>query len=346
MAIGPADVFSFDVVVVGSGPAGSAAAIWCAQRGLRVALIEAKPFPRSRPGETLHPGIEPLLVQLGVVEPVLAASFVRHSGNWVQWEGERQFVPFGEDESGAWLGFQAWRADFDAILLSRARALGVTVMQPCRATRFLLEAGRVVGVETSQGTFRALKVIDAGGNYHWLTRQLGLQIHHHSPRLIAYYGYATGECPSRDDAPAIVADSDGWTWTAKVRPGFYQWTRLSLVGQRVKKDWLPEEFHGLKIHKTMLAADVTWRIVSQPAGYGYFIVGDAAAVLDPASSHGVLKAIMSGMWAGHLIAAELLDNLAEPQAIQHYCQWIDNWFRHDVDNLSKMYNKLLSKVAL
>ncbi len=340
MVIGLADACSFDVVVVGSGPGGSAAAIWCAQKGLQVALIEAKPFPRSHPGETLHPGIEPLLNQLGAAESVLAAGFVRHSGNWVQWDAERQFIPFGEDESGAWLGFQAWRADFDSILLNRAKAVGVTVMQPCRASQVLVEGSRVVGVETSQGTLRASKVVDASGYRHWLARQLGLQIHQHSPRLIAYYGYATGECPKRDDSPAIVADSDGWTWTARVRSGFYQWTRLSLIGEKVKKDWLPEEFQDLTIHEKMLAADVTWRIVSQPAGYGYFIVGDAAAVLDPASSHGVLKAIMSGMWAGHLITAQLLDNLSETQAIREYCQWLDHWFRHDVDNLSKMYAKL------
>ncbi|GAA6623475.1 NAD(P)/FAD-dependent oxidoreductase [Scytonema sp. NUACC26] len=340
MVTGLADVSSFDVVVVGSGPGGSATAIWCAQKGLQVALIEAKPFPRSHPGETLHPGIEPLLEQLGAAESVLAANFVRHSGNWVQWDAELQFIPFGEDESGAWLGFQAWRADFDSILLERAKAVGVTVMQPCRAIQVLVEEGRVVGVETSQGILRASKVVDASGNHHLLARQLGLKIHQHSPRLIAYYGYVTGECPKRDGSPAIVADSDGWTWTARVRSGFYQWTRLSLVGEKVKKDWLPEEFHGLKIHKRMHAAEVTWRIVSQPAGLGYFIVGDAAAVLDPASSHGVLKAIMSGMWAGHLITAQLLDNLSEIHAIREYCQWLDNWFRHDVDKLSTMYDKL------
>ncbi|ARV57802.1 FAD-dependent oxidoreductase [Nostocales cyanobacterium HT-58-2] len=327
----------FDVLVIGSGPAGSAAAIACAQGGLRVVLIERELFPRSHPGETLHPGVEPLLKQLGVIEPVLAAGFLRHTGNWVKWEAEKHFASFGEDDSGAWLGFQAWRADFDKILLNRAKTLGVEVLQPCQASRLLMDGCKVVGVETSQGTLRASQVVDATGSHHWLARQLELQINYHSPRLIAYYGYATGECPARDDAPAIVADSDGWTWTARVRPQLYQWTRLSLVSRKMQKDWLPDEFHGLKSYQKMQAADVTWRIVSQPAGAGYFIVGDAAMVLDPASSHGVLKAIMSGIMAGHLIAAELLGNLTEQQATQQYCQWIHNWFQHDVENLSKLY---------
>lgn len=341
----PGDVLNTDVLVIGSGPAGSAAAAACAERGLRVILIERELFPRSHPGETLHPGVEPLLKQLGAIEPVLAAGFLRHTGNWVQWEAEKHFVPFGEDDSGAWLGFQAWRADFDTILLNQARASGVEVLQPCQALRLLVDGCKVVGVETSQGTFRASIVVDATGSHHWLARQLGLQINYHSPRLIAYYGYATGECPARDDAPAIVADSDGWTWTAKVRSQFYQWTRLSLSGQKIPKDWLPEEFHGLKSYRKMQAADVTWRIVSQPAGSGYFMVGDAAMVLDPASSHGVLKAIMSGIMAGHLIAAELLGNLTPAQATVHYCQWIHNWFQHDVENLSKLYAMLPNESA-
>jgi flavin-dependent dehydrogenase len=340
MEPGLEEVSNPDVLVVGGGPAGCAIAIGCAQLGLKVVLIESKPFPRTHPGETLHPGVEPLLKQLGVLEPVLAAGFLRHKGNWVQWEAESEFVPFGEDDSGAWLGFQAWRADFDAILLNRARGLGVEIIQPCHASSLVMDGCRVIGVETSQGTFRAAKIIDAAGDHHWLAQQLGLQIQYHSPRLIAYYGYVTGECPARDHAPAIAADFCGWTWTAKVRLQLYQWTRLLFVDEKIPKDWLPDEFQGLKIYQPMRAANVTWRIVSQPAGCGYFLIGDAAMVLDPTSSHGVLKAIMSGIWVSHAIASELLGNLTEQQAIDQYCLWIHNWFRHDVKNLSSLIAKL------
>ncbi|MEH1835377.1 MAG: tryptophan 7-halogenase [Nostoc sp.] len=342
MEAGLEDVSNPDVLVVGGGPGGCAAAIRCAQLGLKVVLIESKPFPRTHPGETLHPGVEPLLKQLGVLEPVLAAGFLRHQGNWVQWSAGREFVPFGSDDSGTWLGFQAWRADFDTILLNQARALGVEIIQPCHACRLLIDECRVIGVETSQGTFQAVKIIDAAGDHHWLAQQLGLEISYHSPRLISYYGYVTGECPARDHAPAIVADSCGWTWTAKVRAQLYQWTHLSFREHKIPKDWLPNELQGLKIYQPMRAANVSWRIVSQPAGCGYFIIGDAAMVLDPTSSHGVLKAIMSGIWVSHSIASELLGNFTEQQAIDQYCLWIHNWFRHDVKNLSSLIAKLHS----
>src|SRR5438045_191696 len=110
-------MFNADVAVVGGGPAGAAAAIGCAQAGLDVVLLERCPFPRPVPGETLHPGVLPVLARLGVEREVLAAGFLRHAGHFVRWNGPERFEAFGRDDGVPWLGLQAWRPDFDAILL-------------------------------------------------------------------------------------------------------------------------------------------------------------------------------------------------------------------------------------
>src|SRR5580658_5325196 len=99
-----------DVAIVGGGPAGSAAAIWCAKSGLDVLLLEAQPFPRDRPGESLHPGIEPLFDQLGAGDAIRAAGFLRYRGHQVIWGGPPRYEAFGAGASGPWLGFHAWRA--------------------------------------------------------------------------------------------------------------------------------------------------------------------------------------------------------------------------------------------
>ncbi|KAA6453974.1 NAD(P)/FAD-dependent oxidoreductase [Bacillus atrophaeus] len=332
--------YNADVTVVGGGPAGAAAAISCAQMDLKVIIIEREQFPRYRPGETLHPGIEPLLKELGVEKQVCESGFLRHTGNWVQWDGERHFLPFGSDEAGQWLGFQAWRADFDAILLEQAISLGVEVRQPCRALRPIISHNRVVGVVTSEGEVRSSFVIDATGRRQWLAQKLKLSINRYSPRLIVNFGYGEGECPVRDCAPAIVADNKGWTWTARVRPQLYQWTRLSFVNEALEKGWLPKEFQGLKPINGTKGAEVTWRTATKCGGLGYFLVGDAAAVLDPASSHGVLKAVMSGMMAGHLITQIMKEGQREDYVTQGYCKWIFDWFEHDVKELKKRYTLL------
>lgn len=326
-----------DVAVVGGAPGGAATAIRCAAAGLRVVLLEGAPVGRDRPGETLHPGVEPILADLGVAAEVERAGFPRHAGHWVDWEGPRRFEPFGADESGPWLGFQAWRADFDALLLRRATALGVEVRQPCRALAPLLRDGRVCGVATPDGPVEAPFVVDAAGGRHWLARHLELGTERCSPPLIAWYGHAEGSCPERDDAPALVADRQGWTWTARVRPEVYAWTRLVPGGSRLEAGWLPEELRGLQPRGRSRGEDVTWRLASPTAGPGYFLVGDAAAVLDPASSHGILKALMSGMLAAHHLLATLRHGFPEPLAAEAYSHWVGDWFRHDVERLRELY---------
>jgi flavin-dependent dehydrogenase len=329
---------SADVLIIGGGPGGSAAAIHCARAGLRVTLIERQAFPREQRGETLHPGVEPLLKQLGVFEQVERAGFLRHKGNWVTWNSASRFEPFGEDEHGPWRGYQAWRAEFDMILLNRARQLGVRVMQPCRADRPLLDDTRVTGLETAEGSVSSAFVIDAAGGSHWLTRQLSLDIERWSPPLIARFGYCEGECPARDESPAIVADANGWTWTARVKKNIYQWTRLAF--QKEAGQTTCYEFKGLKPLGPVQGADVTWRLVARPAGPGYFLAGDAAAVLDPASSHGALRAMMSGIMAAHLIALVMLHNASEARVATAYCRWMRDWFLHDARIMLGLYAKL------
>jgi flavin-dependent dehydrogenase len=334
------------VLVIGGGPAGVSTALTCAQSSLDVWLIERAPFPRDHPGESLHPGIEPLLRQMGVWDEVLAERFLRHDGHWIDWGGKPRFEAFGADDTERWRGLQAWRATFDAILLRRARSAGVKILQPCRAIRPIVAEGVVQGALTSAGAIRAQVVVDAAGDRHWLARRLKMATLRCSPPLLACYGYARGECPIRDRAPAIVADNTGWTWTARVRPGLYAWTRLVFDSKcrdnplQGEADRLPAEFKGLQPQGKPRGADVTWRRVASLAGPGYFIVGDAAAVLDPASSHGVLRAVMSGMMAGHLVSRVCKQGLTHHQASGTYCDWMCEWFEHDAKRLRGLYENL------
>lgn len=326
-----------DVVIVGAGPAGAAAAICCARAGLKVVVLDRERSRRERPGETLHPGIEVLLEELGVLERVLQASFLRHEGIWVRWDEPRRFVPYGADAAGPWRGFQAWGAELDAILLQHARELGAEVLQPCRALNPIVSCGRVSGVQTTTGKIEAGFVVDAAGPRHWLARRLGLGIHRHSPRLVARFGYREGACPNGDGAPTITADERGWTWTAEVRPNLCHWTRLNLDKGQADATFVPAGLRELSPRGRSCGADVTWRVVRRPAGSGFFVTGDAAAVLDPASSRGVLKAVASGMLAAHAITEALSFG---GSAARNYSEWINDQFDYDVAGLLALYGRL------
>lgn len=327
----------FDVVVVGGGPAGSAAAIGCAQRGLRVALIERHDFPRFRPGESLHPGIEPVLQQLGVAGQPCVQHALRFNGYWVQWNKPLRFIGFGSDDDGPWRGFQIPRATLDTTLLQHAAALGVMVHQPCRALAVLSEKNRVTGVRTDSGRLRADYVIDASGASAWLHRQLGLTSHPCSPRLIARYGYVRGCPPGYQHAPHLAAGHDGWTWIANVQAHVTHWTHLAFNAPGLHSPVVPQSLRHLPTQGAIHGADVTWRISTAPAGGGYFMVGDAASQLDPASSHGVLKALMTGIQAAQVVSDCIGQPSVQSSAQRQYRQWLGDWFEKDMAQLRRFY---------
>jgi flavin-dependent dehydrogenase len=331
-----------DLVIVGGGPAGAAAAIAARSRGLRVVVLERNKETKVRPGEGAHPGIEPLLLRLGVMDAVSAANFLRYKGHWVAWGGQPQrFMPFGQDERGAWEGFQLPRLEFDTIMLEGARKAGALVVQPTVGQRLIVEADLVKGVETEHAVWRCSFVIDATGRHRWLSRALKIPVTLNGPRRIAWFDYANGECPALDSNPKIVSDARGWTWMARIRPGLYQCVRIPLNGSRPSSRWRPDEFADLHPCEGRRGIDVSSSIATQTAGPGYFLVGDAASVTDPLSSHGVLKAVMSGINAAHY-SALITHRIMNPgAAATAYNNWLTQWFRRDCARLDELYHSLV-----
>lgn len=322
------------VVIIGGGPSGAAAALTLLDAQIPVTIVEQNPFHRYRPGETLHPGIEPLLDRLGVADHLHAAGYVRHAGVWSGWGGAMQFVPYGEDANGPWHGYQAIRSDFDHRLLESARTRGAHVLAGKVIGVLFTTSDEVAGVMTSEGLVQATYVIDCSGGSHTLARHLRIPMTRHSPQLVARFGYVNGcfDHPS----PSICSGQDGWIWIAEVEPHRYQWTRVTEAHNRPDLTWIP---HGLRDGEAepSRSADVTWRLAKTVAGPGYFLAGDSAAVLDPSSSHGVLRAIMSGMMAAHLVIQRLCHEADAQECASVYQEWLTSWFQHDVGEMSRAY---------
>jgi menaquinone-9 beta-reductase len=123
-----------DALVVGAGPAGASAAILLARAGWRVVLVEQHEYPRQKVcGECISAGTLALIDDLGV-----GAGYRRHAGaelrevGWMSASatlvGEFPDCAAGPYRFGRALG----RDVFDSLLLERARAVGVQILQPAR----------------------------------------------------------------------------------------------------------------------------------------------------------------------------------------------------------------------
>lgn len=329
--------FDTDCLIVGGGPAGCAAAIACAQAGLHTTLVEREVQPRDRPGEALHPGVEPMLRELGVADGLHTATRARFSGVWIAWGAAPRFEAFGAHDDGTpWLGFQVSRARLDEALRARAHELGTDVLAGIGVESF--EDG-VVRLDDGRA-LRTAMLIDASGPARWLSRRLALPERVRSPRRSVRYGYVRGHCPARAEAPALFGHREGWTWTARVADDLYQWARLDFNAVARPRDERPAELAGLECVGAARGADATWRMVEPAAGKGWLIAGDAAATLDPTSSKGVLKALLSGTMAGRTAVAIVQRGGDATRGARAYRLWLEDGFENEVAAMAPMYERL------
>jgi flavin-dependent dehydrogenase len=319
----------FDVSIVGAGPAGLATAICCAEAGLKVCVLERSIFPRACVGESVHPGAEALFHRLRIAEDVASAGFLRYSGIWVSRDGKKDFQAFGGSAQEPWEGFHLWRPEFDQILLKRARAAGAVCIEECNLSQAEV-INRKVKIHSSAGPIESSVVVDGSGRSRWLARQWQFKLETYSRTLIAHYGYQERGWRTYPEGPLFVPRRDGWDWTARVRTDLYQWISLRSGRHKIVNEFPSCEFQQSREVGPQRGADVTWRLVAEPAGRHHFLVGDACAVLDPSSSHGMIRALSSGILAATCISEVLRQGFRNyGRVVQGYCTWQRKWFQKD-----------------
>src|SRR5215813_1090962 len=121
---------SFDVAIVGAGPAGSSTAIFLARRGYSVALLDKEKFPREKLcGDFVNPANWPILRELEVRKAILSRSHEKiEKFRLTSFSGEEAEVPLLVNEDAA-PGLGLRRADLDHVLLEKAKSWGVRILE-------------------------------------------------------------------------------------------------------------------------------------------------------------------------------------------------------------------------
>lgn len=325
-----------EVLIIGGGPAGSAAGIALASVGHRVCIVERRRFPRFRIGESLPPKVNPLLELLGVWDEVAAAGFVRMAGTTTARGGEPERHPFSE--GGRQLGHQVERGRFDEILLQHAARAGCVVLSG-RVEQLLVRAGRVEGVRVREEgagaarTVTAAWVLDASGNQRVVARRLGLTRRSPEKTAALYARWAGVSAPPGLEVEDTLFEmqEDAWIWSVLLSEGVRSVTVGFDVG-RLRGQGAEAIYRGALARSRLLrgvleraslesppkAHDATRYDASAYAGPGFLLLGDAGFFADPLTSQGVYKALHGGLVAASVVRTVARDPGDEAMALEFF----------------------------
>lgn len=312
---------TYDVIVMGGGPAGSSVAGILAREGRKVILFEKEVFPRHHIGESLMTDTYWTFQRLGVLDKLKASPFVRkYSVQFANSAGKesRPFYFFEGVHHESAVTWQVTRAQFDHLLIDHAADQGAVVHQGVLVKQVLFEGDKAVGVEVQMrdGTrekFFANVVVDATGQTAMLSNKFRWRVRDPKLKKAVLYSYFKGAHrePDLNGGATLVLrtehGSNGWFWYIPLENDI---TSVGIVadpeylvqnrGQDLAKIYHEEiekcepcrrrVGNAERVDKIYSILDYSYRS-KKNSGNGFIIIGDAYGFLDPIYSSGVLLAL-------------------------------------------------------
>jgi flavin-dependent dehydrogenase len=337
---------SFDAIIIGGGPAGSVCAMQLARAGYRACVLEKSRHPRFHIGESLLPRNLPLIEELGLEQKLRALPHVPKFGAEFGWGNDFKTMRFGFTD-GLLPGsptFNIERAIFDKMLLDSAREAGAEVFEDTAVRKIDRLQEGAVQVSTPDRTLAARMLLDCSGQSTLVARHLGTRLPFKDPALqkVAYFQHFQNvqRLEGKDTGhPSLLMCREGWFWViglnqTKSSVGFVthpQFVKDVRVPPERLLQWAIARCPVLRHRMRHAIGPVTNEVmadfsyVCRPyAGPGYFLVGDAAAFLDPIFSTGVTLAMISGKEVAQH-TDDIFRNRKRPEvARSQYARFVDD----------------------
>ncbi len=337
-----------DVIVVGAGPSGSAAAAALAQKGRDVLLIDRDDFPRDKTcGDGIPSRAIETLYSLGMKDKVLASSFYEiQSLLLVSPDGHQLKAPLALGKRGSH-SYVIPRMQFDALVQEHAIESGVS-FQVGQVTGPIIENGRVAGVKVkNDGSIKDIRskvVIGADGVTSSIARALRPDKPEDNHRAVALRAYVEDieEIPHLVEFYLYNEILPGYAWIfplAEGRANIGLGMRLDRFRQTKKSlDELLEIFLELppirsRLKQGGIVKDVaTWQLNfgsqdMQKVYEGALLIGDAAGLINPLTGGGISNGLQSAMIAADVIESALSANDFSVKAFAEYETRLDERLR-------------------
>jgi geranylgeranyl reductase family protein len=325
------DTMSTDLLVVGAGPAGSAAATWAARSGREVLLADAAEFPRDKPcGDGLTPRAIYELRRLGLGDWLSGRAVNR--GLRAAGFGQTLYLPWPGGTLPAH-GGAVPRLELDATIRDVAIAAGAKAVDGVRAVEVDRGPDGVRSVRLRRGSDRVTvecrQLVVADGARSQLGRVLGREWHRDTAYGVAARGYIAS---ARSDDPWISSHLElrgtgdellsGYGWVFPLGGGEVNLGVGTLATAarpaEVNLRHLIAHYADLRRDDWQLSGDVRapWSAllpmggaVSGVAGPNWVLVGDAAGCVNPLNGEGIDYGLETGRLAVDVLASA--DNLTE-----------------------------------
>ena len=311
-----------EIIIVGAGPSGSAAAIALAQKGHDVLLLDRQAFPRDKTcGDGIPAGAIEVLYSLGMKEKIREANF--YPVTKLLLSSPRGYVLRANLNKGV-TGADSHvvpRMIFDALIQEHAVDSGVDFRQ-AQVKETIIEDGQVVGVRAGLNgkdeEIRAKVVVGADGVTSAVARGLRPKKHEDSHRAIALRTYITDieVLPNEVEFYLYEGILPGYAW---IFPTGESTANLGL-GMRLDKfrhvDKSLEDLVDIflempEVKKRLqrggeLNDTSVWQLNfgsqdMQRAYDGALLIGDAAGLINPLTGGGIHNGLISALRAADII---------------------------------------------
>jgi flavin-dependent dehydrogenase len=326
---------STEVLVLGGGPAGSAAALVLVAAGHRVTVVRPHTPPGASLAQSIPPSANALLHELGTLDAIESAGFVENRGNTVRWAGSPTRIERFPDGGH---GFHVDRQSLEAVLDRVVRSSGATVIHgPSARSAHRKDGVWHVGTLDPAGNAAELEapwVVDATGRHGFFARRLGRRPDRRTTTfaLVARV-HGTDDLPAHEGHTLVESYEDGWAWSVPVAPRIRCVTAMvdpretkidpesiaRTLGEQLRKAPLVEAvLESATPLADAWACPASLYTCARYTDEGLVIAGDAGAFIDPLSSYGVKKALISGRLAGIAVATALADSSMTSAALEYH----------------------------